>query len=176
LTATRLRFSSDDRYLLSVGRDRQWAVFERENGESGGDDGEDNQGLGYKLLQANPKGHTRMILDAAWVPSTSTESGIAFATAGRDKTVKIWRKDSDTIACVTTIPETHPVTAIDFLPRPNKHGQFVLAVGTEAGKISIHSLDSTSLGESSKFTLRPEYIDPSNKHTYEPHTVILTVI
>ncbi|KAI1738474.1 WD40-repeat-containing domain protein [Xylaria scruposa] len=157
LTATRLRFSPDDRHLLSVGRDRQWAVFEREQGtkEEGG---EDAQGLplpGYTLLQANPKGHTRMILDAAWAPST--DSSLVFATAGRDKTVKIWRREEAAgIACITTITETHPATAIDFLPRPNKDGQFVLAVGTEAGKISIHSLDPTSLTVSSNFTLRPE--------------------
>ncbi|KAI3324975.1 elongator complex protein [Xylariaceae sp. AK1471] len=157
LTATRLRFSADDRYLLSVGRDRQWAVFERDDAEGGGDDNDDddddNRGLGYKLLQANTKGHTRMILDAAWAPSTDS---VVFATAGRDKAVKIWRRDSDTISCITTITETHPVTAIDFLPRPNNDGQFVVAVGTEAGKISIYSLDPMSLAVSSNFALRPE--------------------
>ncbi|KAI0447526.1 WD40-repeat-containing domain protein [Xylaria telfairii] len=156
LTATRLRFSPDDRYLLSVGRDRQWAVFEREQGteQEGGDNTQDLPLLGYKLLQANPKGHTRMILDATWAPSTDS---LVFATAGRDKTVKIWRREGEAgIACITTITETHPATAIDFLPRPSKDGQFVLAIGTETGKISIHSLDSTSLAVSSSFTLRPE--------------------
>ncbi|KAI1076300.1 WD40 repeat-like protein [Whalleya microplaca] len=145
LTTTRLRFSPDDRYLLSVGRDRQWAVFERDS---------DNRS-NYKLLQSNPKGHLRMILDAAWAPSTDL---LVFATAGRDKQVKIWRKASDDaagISCATTIPETHPVTAIDFLHR-DSHGSFVLAVGTEAGKISIYLIDSTSLNVSSSFTLRPE--------------------
>ncbi|KAI1351785.1 WD40-repeat-containing domain protein [Xylaria sp. FL0043] len=165
LTATRLRFSPDDRYLLSVGRDRQWAVFEREQQQGRKEDGEntnennkDNtQELppSYKLLQANPKGHTRMILDAAWAPS----SQVIFATAGRDKSVKLWRRGDDEateIACVATIAETHPVTAIDFLPRPGKDGQFVLAIGTEAGKISIYALDPTSLTVASSFTLRPE--------------------
>ncbi|KAI1422164.1 WD40-repeat-containing domain protein [Xylaria sp. FL1777] len=177
LTATRLRFSPDDRYLLSVGRDRQWAVFEREQqGAKEREGGEDNNNVNvnggnnnnnnnnsdtheapspsYKLLQANPKGHTRMILDAAWAPS----SRVVFATAGRDKTVKLWRRGEEDaeIACVTTIAETHSVTAIDFLPRLSKDGQFVLAVGTEAGKISIHSLDSTSLAAASSFTLHPE--------------------
>ncbi|KAI0546848.1 WD40-repeat-containing domain protein [Xylaria curta] len=157
LTATRLRFSPDDRHLLSVGRDRQWAVFEREQAakEEGGEDGQELPLPSYKLLQANPKGHSRMILDAAWAPSAG--SSLVFATAGRDKTVKIWRREEAAgIACITTITETHPATAIDFLPRPNKDGQFVLAVGTEAGKISIHSLDPTSLTVSSNFALRPE--------------------
>ncbi|KAI1753510.1 WD40-repeat-containing domain protein [Xylaria castorea] len=181
LTATRLRFSPDDRYLLSVGRDRQWAVFEREQQQQ--QDTKEEEGRGeeedvrelllplpsYKLLQANPKGHTRMILDAAWAPSSS----LVFATAGRDKTVKIWRREEAAggIACIATITETHSATAIDFLPRPNKDGQFVLAVGTEAGKISIHSLDPTSLTVSSSFTLRPELClaKPVLQLAWRPH-------
>jgi elongator complex protein 2 len=74
LTVTSLSFSGDDRYLLSVGRDRQWAVFKRELTE---------EGL-YKLSNSNPKGHSRMILDAAWAP---VEVGRVFATASRDKSV-----------------------------------------------------------------------------------------
>ncbi|KAI0398071.1 WD40-repeat-containing domain protein [Xylariaceae sp. FL0594] len=168
LTATRLRFSPDDRYLLSVGRDRQWSVFERENKTEGGGGDHDEKKRkvpGYKLLQSNPRGHARMVLDAAWAPTT--DESLVFATAGRDKTVKIWSKgsksdsgsaqeDTTGISCVTTIPDTHPVTAIDFLPHPNKGGRFVLAVGTEEGKISIYFLDMASLAVSSMFTLRPE--------------------
>ncbi|KAI0407456.1 WD40-repeat-containing domain protein [Xylaria palmicola] len=194
LTATRLRFSPGDHHLLSVGRDRQWAVFEREaRGPAGaekkkeeerkdGDGGEDHQPPSFKLLQSNPKGHSRMILDAAWAPTTTD---LVFATAGRDKTVKIWRRgeakakadetgssssNNNSIVCVTTIPEAHPVTAIDFRPLPlplplrrtdnkNEEGQessFVLAVGTEAGKISVYTLDATSLAVSSSFTLGAE--------------------
>ncbi|KAI1391233.1 WD40 repeat-like protein [Hypoxylon trugodes] len=148
LTTTRLRFSPDDRYLLSVGRDRQWVVFERDN--------ENKQS--YKLMQSNPKGHSRMILDASWAPLTGS---VVFATAGRDKQVKIWRQastdpaDSD-ITCVTTIPETHPVTAIDFLQCNTESGTLLLAVGTETGNISIYSIDAMSLGISSTLTLKPE--------------------
>ncbi|KAI1139033.1 WD40 repeat-like protein [Hypoxylon sp. FL0543] len=148
LTATRLRFSLDDRHLLSVGRDRQWAVFERDS---------DNK-HSYKLLQSNPKGHSRMILDAAWAPSTDS---LVFATAGRDKQVKIWRQASpdsaDTgLSCAITIPESHPVTAVDFLPRNSENGTYLLAVGTETGKISIYSIAATSFNVSSTLNLRPE--------------------
>ncbi|KAI0427434.1 WD40-repeat-containing domain protein [Xylaria sp. FL1042] len=180
LTATRLRFSPDDSYLLSVGRDRQWAMFEREQHgakEDGADTNTDNSDNtpheippSYKLLQANPKGHTRMILDAAWAPS----SQVVFATAGRDKSVKLWRRGDEAteIACVATIAQTHPVTAIDFLPRPGKDGRFVLAIGTEAGKISIYSVDSTSLAVASSFTLRPELClaKPVLQLAWRPHT------
>ncbi|KAI0514404.1 WD40-repeat-containing domain protein [Xylaria bambusicola] len=161
LTATRLRFSPDDRYILSVGRDRQWAVFEREeqgvpkNGDEGDNTAPEDAAPSYKILQANPKGHTRMILDAAWAPS---QPQVSFATAGRDKSVKLWRRgEGETeFACAATIAETHSVTAVDFHPRPDKDGRFVLAVGTEIGKISIHILDPRSLTAVSSFTLRAE--------------------
>ncbi|KAI5862756.1 RNA polymerase II Elongator subunit [Durotheca rogersii] len=159
LTATRLRFSPDDRHLLSVGRDRQWAVFERDDGGTPGS---------YGLLQSNLKGHSRMILDAAWSPRAADSDSLVFATAGRDKQVKIWRREgspspnsTDTtggsISCATTIPETHPVTAVDFLNSiAAGGGTMVLAVGTEVGKISIYTLDETSLGVRSALHLTPE--------------------
>lgn len=128
LTVTRLKFSADDKYLLSVGRDRQWAVFERDSSEQ----------TTYKLAESNPKGHTRMILDASWAPRSSR----LFATAGRDKKVNIWAKDEGAagFTCRSTISEASPVTAVEFL------GCMVgdlayLAAGTETGFFAIYSLD-----------------------------------
>ncbi|KAG5981342.1 hypothetical protein E4U55_003020 [Claviceps digitariae] len=132
LTTTRLRFSGDDQYLLSVGRDRQWAVFERDTSE---------QAM-YKMLQSNLKGHSRMILDAAWAPSNSP----LFATAGRDKQVRIWsaKKASESgqleFSQSAALSCSASVTAVDFLPL-DVDGTLVLAVGTEAGKISTCLLD-----------------------------------
>lgn len=145
LTVVRLRFSPDDRLLLSVGRDRQWAVFAREEADQGPATEESS---GFRLLQANPKAHTRMLLDAAWAPlgsRTGKRDGAeskpvhVFATAGRDKQVKVWmRKGAEgKFEAATTIPEEHPVTAIDFLPRPREDGSLVLAMGTERGKLSV---------------------------------------
>ncbi|KAF4779337.1 WD repeat domain-containing protein [Colletotrichum scovillei] len=132
LTATRLRFSPDDRFLLSVGRDRQWAQ--------------------YSLLQANPKGHTRMILDAAWAPLSLSDgdSSRVFVTAGRDKNAKVWvgkeaAKDEQGVSkteftLASSIAFDGPVTAVDFLGRRGAGGELVLAVGTESGKISLCTL------------------------------------
>lgn len=128
LTVTRLRFSSDDNFVLSVGRDRQWAVFQRV-GEGTAE---------YKLLEQNLKGHSRMILDCAWAPG----QGRVFATAGREKTVKIWARDGEAgFTCRTTITEEHPVTAVDFGDVLMADGRAYLAVGTESGRIRIYALD-----------------------------------
>lgn len=133
LTVARLRFSQDDKYLLSVGRDRQWAVFGRSTLDI----------KKYEVMELNPKGHSRMILDAAWAPLPTK----AFATAGRDKQVKIWEMGSDgdsKVALKSTIVEENPVTAIDFLPNVS-NDQMYLAVGTETGRLSIHYFDAKSL-------------------------------
>jgi len=124
LTVTRLRFAPGDKFLLSVGRDRQWAVYAR-----------DEEGLGYTLRQANPKGHTRMILDAAWAPE-----GEVFATAGRDKNVKIWvggKEEGGGFGLGLVVPLEHPVTALDFYPAVRADGTMLLAVGTEAGRLLV---------------------------------------
>lgn len=128
LTVTRLRFSVDDQYLLSVGRDRQWAVFQRDVTSTNN----------YKLSESNPKGHSRMILDGAWAPTKLP----VFATAGRDKQVKIWAKEENSAGFVlnATIPEEHPVTAIDFLNVAVDEDRTHLAIGTEAGIFKIYSL------------------------------------
>lgn len=128
LTVTRLRLSADDKFLLSVGRDRQWAVFQR-SGEGKAD---------YKLLEQNLKGHSRMILDAAWAPGKER----VFATAGREKTVKVWTEDEQTgFTCRTTITEEHPVTAVDFMGVLVGDGRAYLAVGTEIGRLKIYAVD-----------------------------------
>jgi elongator complex protein 2 len=127
LTIARLRFSSDDNHLLSVGRDRQWAVYERSTEDK----------TIYQLSDSNPKGHTRMILDAAWGPNTSD----LFATAGRDKKVNFWVKDATGFHCRSTLSEKAPVTAIDFLGKRIGDDCAYLAAGSEPGFVAIHSLD-----------------------------------
>jgi elongator complex protein 2 len=126
LTITDLSFSADDRYLLSVGRDRQWAIFQRS----------DSDLTTFANLTSNPKGHSRMILGAAWAPATTEP---VFATAGRDKSVKIWQKTEETFVSKTTVPLTSAVSAIAFLPITYK-GSFIIAAGEDSGVISIHRI------------------------------------
>lgn len=131
LTVTRLCFSDDDQYLLSVGRDRQWAIFKRQ----------EDLKTQYCLCASNPKGHARMILDGSWAPS---KAGRVFATAGRDKCVKLWRLDGESAACQTTLPATTPVTAASFSPYLQSRNIF-LAYGTEEGQIFISTVRDTNL-------------------------------
>ncbi len=130
LTATCLRFSKDDKYLLSVGRDRQWAIFERD----------ERHADVYKFRIQNLKGHSRMILNSCWAP---LDAGRIFATAGRDKAVKIWKFAPDPmevkVDCVATFTLAAPVTAIDVVPHIVKDG-LVIAVGTEVSEIIFYLL------------------------------------
>lgn len=129
LTVTRLQFSDDDRLLLSVGRDRQWTVFERREVK----EREDKAGP-YQIQASNPKGHSRMILDAAWAPPTAAT---CFATASRDKSVKIWVAENNSFTCQATAIVSSSATAVTFLPQC-LHGLLHLAVGTEYGEISLY--------------------------------------
>lgn len=131
LTITRLRFSHDDKLLLSVSRDRSWSVWKR---------------IGATELTqvASSKGHTRIIWDGCWLqPTETTKDYYYFATASRDKSVKIWRASSSNLsewACVLTILESSPVTAIDIILLDESTRTYALAVGLDTGDLIIHKI------------------------------------
>jgi elongator complex protein 2 len=118
LTVTDLQWSPEGDYLLSVGRDRIWSLFAR---------------IGEDFSTTTSKGHSRMILGCSWAP---VEAGCMFATAGRDKAVKIWVKIDAAFEIQHAISLEHPVTAVAFLPRL-VDGRLVLAAGVETGEIFI---------------------------------------
>ncbi|KAF2397918.1 putative RNA polymerase II Elongator subunit [Trichodelitschia bisporula] len=129
LTVTAMEFSYKNEFLLSVGRDRQWALWKKNKREE--------WGLGF----SNPKAHARMILDAAWAPPCA---GLVFATAGRDKVVKVWEVGDEEVQCVTTITAEHPVTAVAFHHLPICDSP-ILAYGLETGGIVLCRLRPSSL-------------------------------
>ncbi|KAL4999006.1 6-phosphofructo-2-kinase-domain-containing protein [Aspergillus recurvatus] len=128
LTITSLSFSADDQYLLSVGRDRQWAVYRRS----------EIYPSTFTPITSNPKGHSRMILDADWAPASESQLPI-FATAGRDKSVKLWQLSGNLAECKATIPTRSSVTALSFFPRIYNRLLY-LATGEDDGKLSIHQI------------------------------------
>lgn len=134
LTITSLRFSPSGQYLLSVGRDRQWAVWSATTQPPN----TSGTSTSFTLKCCDPKGHSRMILNAEWAPLATRN---LFATAGRDKCAKLWSlcETTDMFDCVTTITQTSAVTAVAIAAQPVGDSVMV-AVGTEAGKVSLHML------------------------------------
>lgn len=124
LTVTGIQFSHDDKYLLSVGRDRQWVIWERDNSPSL-----------YTLKHSNPKGHTRMILGAAWSPLQQP----TFMTAGRDKSVKIWQITDNDVQLKSTVAAAASVTAVACNSKIID-GSVLFAFGTETGTINVGNL------------------------------------
>ncbi|WVF71999.1 hypothetical protein IAT40_006810 [Kwoniella sp. CBS 6097] len=135
LTVTRVGFSGDDERILTCSRDRGWRVFQR-----------DQQGEGYVPLAGEEKAHSRMVLDACWADGDG-KKGDMFATASRDKTVKIWipaNADGTQWTAANTIKLDDSATAVDIIALPATAEQadrrYLIAVGTESGVISIYSL------------------------------------
>ncbi|KAG1457799.1 hypothetical protein G6F56_006533 [Rhizopus delemar] len=104
LTVTSTRFSHNDRWLLTVSRDRLWAISERDSND------EDTP---YKLVAKN-KAHARIIWDCSW-----SHDDKLFVTGSRDKTFKVWTQPDEALpnwTCVQTIKCEEAVTAVDFAP------------------------------------------------------------
>jgi elongator complex protein 2 len=140
LTVTSLQFSPDDKYLLSVGRDRQWAVWERSQ-EPGR----------YALKHSNPKGHSRMILNCAWTPLEQP----TFLTAGRDKSVKVWQITDTEVQLKGTVAADASVTAVASCGKVID-GVVMFAFGTETGTVGIARTKAESLSDVEVETISSE--------------------
>ncbi|KAI8824379.1 quinon protein alcohol dehydrogenase-like superfamily [Fimicolochytrium jonesii] len=155
LTVTGIRFSPDDRRILTVGRDRGWALFDI------------NEDAGtFTLLENNTKAHSRIIWDGTW-----THDGKYFATGSRDKTVKIWHggEDERSWKCVETLKFPEAVTAIDFAPY-FVHGRYVLAIGLEDGRVQIVqiSINNGTLTQTDAQDLSDVHVSIVNAVKWQP--------
>ncbi|CAO3596910.1 unnamed protein product [Absidia cylindrospora] len=134
LTVTRVRFSHDDRWLLTVSRDRFWSLSERKINPVSGE-------VEYGLVAKN-KAHARIIWDCAW-----SHDDRLFVTGSRDKTFKVWQQNTQQEwACISTIKCQESVTALDLAP-DFKNGSYLLALGLESGQIQLWTASKESLHE-----------------------------
>ncbi|KAK2584060.1 hypothetical protein KPH14_006508 [Odynerus spinipes] len=128
LTITQLSFSPNDKYLLSVSRDRRWSLFEC------------NENV-YNLVACSSKRdnlHSRIIWCCAW-----SHDSLYFATGSRDGKIGIWNetvKKVETVVPLTSLDVQHQsITALSFASlKINEY--YILAVGYEAGHIEIYKL------------------------------------
>lgn len=139
LTVTQMKFSPNDRYLLSVSRDRRWTVF-----ENLAEDGSDAV-CNYKLVATTDKKngtHTRIIWTCGW-----SHDSRYFATGSRDGKLIAWtRGDNDTnsslgpFQAVDTLEfnKADSITAFAFA-RTLLSGQneYLAAAGFENGRIEV---------------------------------------
>lgn len=119
LTVTKISFSNNDKYVLTVSRDRHWALFEKIDGM-------------YQLVN-KAESHSRIIWGCCW-----TFDDLYFATCSRDRKIQIWQpRSSLNVELVISITCEHPVTSIDFYCKKEQNA-YVLAAGFENGDIKIY--------------------------------------
>ena len=138
LTVVALRFAENRRrvaggdLLLAASRDRHVALYAPPRDAPAGTWGE-----GWTLT-ARVKAHAKAIYDASWAPGDAR----IFATAARDKRVKVWAVEGDAregdAAARATAELSFPAAATaTAFARRDARGRLVLAVGLEDGAIRI---------------------------------------
>ncbi|KAJ2158845.1 Elongator subunit elp2 [Coemansia sp. RSA 552] len=181
LTITRLCFGpppatvAGDRYLLSASRDRSWAIYQRTDPAGKDASGQPiyAQATGpYTLVHRQQKAHARIIWDAAWSPDSCF-----FATASRDKTVRLWETAAATAGTAKPVTLAFPesVTAIDLLPvlltAPDEAAagvQYVLAAALESGRVFV-LVSAAADGSSVPTAWQPAEIPRHDTHTAMVH-------
>ncbi|KAE9001716.1 hypothetical protein PF007_g6472 [Phytophthora fragariae] len=128
-SVVQLSFSPSDQYLLSVSRDRQFCLYERQLNSDG-----------KFALVKSVKAHRRIIWSCSWSPDSSL-----FVLGSRDQSFSLWCRTLEKWdrVCDSVVFDA-AVTAVAFLPSvlPNYEdsGAYVLAVGLETGAIELFTV------------------------------------
>lgn len=155
LTVTQMKFSPNDRWLLSVSRDRRWTLFEAANDDDADDVSDKTRpatACNYKMVACTDKKngiHSRIIWTCDW-----THDSRRFATGSRDGKIVAWQKcDSDAgnslkhhrALCTLELQKTDSITAIAFaktFAQNDANGDYLAAIGLETGHIHIATLNA----------------------------------
>uniref|UniRef100_A0A336MNI7 Elongator complex protein 2 n=1 Tax=Culicoides sonorensis TaxID=179676 RepID=A0A336MNI7_CULSO len=129
LTVTQMKFSPNDKFLLTVSRDRKWSLFEDRDGT-------------YELKESsNPKTngiHARIIWTCDW-----TRDSQIFITGSREKKVVAWKiNDDGTVKALSTLDTEADITALAVSHHDSIPGnQHLIAIGFGNGVISLYNLN-----------------------------------
>eukprot|EP00835_Amoeboradix_gromovi_P000692 NODE_26_length_35450_cov_0.398320.p2 type:complete len:670 gc:universal NODE_26_length_35450_cov_0.398320:32384-30375(-) len=111
LTITRLKYSENGEYLLSVGRDRSIHVFNTKDWSS-----------------MTVKAHSRIVWDTCWIDNSN------FVSCSRDKSVKYWKIDDGNICLVKSENYKQSCTSVAY-----RDGKF--AIGMEDGSVVENGIE-----------------------------------
>lgn len=150
LSITRIQWSMDSRFVLTSSRDRSWRMYEQVAASSEG-------GEVRFVPFTGERSHARIIWDCAW--SSDISRSYVFATASRDKTIKIFelqlgqKEDEKPFKLLQTVKFNEAVTAIAF------GADLVLAIGKEDGEVEVlqrKAKDDSGASEDWATTLKVE--------------------
>lgn len=138
-----MKFSPNNKYLLSVGRDRRWSIFENQTLN------DVDLNFNFQLIATTDKKngiHSRIIWTCDWSHDTKY-----FGTGSRDGKVVIWhRSDIDSksslgfYATVDTLElsRNDSITAFAFAQDYfDKDNTYLTAIGLETGYIHLYSFN-----------------------------------
>ncbi|RLN38355.1 hypothetical protein BBJ28_00012288, partial [Nothophytophthora sp. Chile5] len=127
-SVVQLAFSPNDRYLLSVSKDRQFCVYERTDRK-------------FALVE-RVKAHRRIIWSCSWSPDSRM-----FALGSRDQSFSLWNQTAGKWARATeSVALEAAVTAVAFCPSEligsiaTSDAAYLLAVGLETGAIQLFAV------------------------------------
>ncbi|KAI1731775.1 elongator complex protein 2 [Ditylenchus destructor] len=144
LTVTQIAFSPDDQFLLSVSRDRTWALYKCSSESS------TNFTLFIKT-DKHSSGHSRIIWTCSW-----THDSLFFATGSRDKVLNIWSTSSIEDGKVhkkDSYEAPDSITAVDFAHSfYDDRDCYLIASGLDDGRIILLKWMSQAQIQTSKFS------------------------
>jgi elongator complex protein 2 len=147
-----MAFSPDGRKLVSVSRDRTWAVHEkRTSDEAEGDSSGNGAAAVWLETVARGSGGQRILWSCDWSPDSRY-----FITGSRDKRAIVWEPDeSQSSYRISGKPLEcgESVTAVAFAPVLVSEGAYLIAIGQDTGHISLHSWNSSPDENSTQWTL-----------------------